>query len=211
MENTLSDKKQGYWLFFSAIIIGILFLLLPHIISNIEMLTFIGAIFNALCMGIVAFIILKATFLDWFKHFSFKWILIGAPAIFIISSIFNYLWAYFAGATIENSINSVLTWSYVFTTIPFMILGEELISISLLFAAWKKWNWKFWQASLLTSFLFATWHLTSYDFNFLQCIITLVPARLILNYLFKKTNSIWVTFIVHFIFDLLAFLPILIQ
>ncbi|EED2260296.1 CPBP family intramembrane metalloprotease, partial [Listeria monocytogenes] len=41
MENTLSFKKQGYWLFSSAIIIGVLFLLLPHIISNIGVLEFI--------------------------------------------------------------------------------------------------------------------------------------------------------------------------
>ncbi|EAD7213962.1 CPBP family intramembrane metalloprotease [Listeria monocytogenes] len=211
MENTSNFKKQGYWLFSSAIIIGVLFLLLPHIISNIGVLEFIGAFFNALCMGVIAFIILKAEFLDWFKHFSFKWILIGAPALIIISSIFNIAWAYFAGSTTENGINSVLTWSYVFTSIPFMLLGEELLSISLLYAAWKKWNWKFWQASLLCSLLFATWHLTSYDFNFLQCIITLAPARLILNYLFKKTNSIWVTFIVHFIFDFIAFLPVLLK
>ncbi|CBY64116.1 similar to CAAX amino terminal membrane protease family protein, N-terminal part [Listeria monocytogenes SLCC2376] len=138
MENTLSFKKQGYWLFSSAIIIGVLFLLLPHIISNIGVLEFIGAFFNALCMGVIAFIILKAEFLDWFKHFSFKWILIGAPALIIISSIFNIAWAYFAGSTTENGINSVLTWSYVFTSIPFMLLGEELLSISLLYAAWKK-------------------------------------------------------------------------
>ncbi|WP_437123410.1 CPBP family glutamic-type intramembrane protease [Listeria monocytogenes] len=41
--------------------------------------------------------------------------------------------------------------------------------------------------------------------------MTLAPARLILNYLFKKTNSVWVTFIVHFIFDFIAFLPILLK
>lgn len=51
MENTLSFKKQGYWLFSSAIIIGVLFLLLPHIISNIGVLEFIGAFFNCPMYG----------------------------------------------------------------------------------------------------------------------------------------------------------------
>ncbi|MBC1725913.1 CPBP family intramembrane metalloprotease [Listeria seeligeri] len=212
MESPLNIKKQGYWLFSSAILIGILYQLLPHIISNMATLEFIGAYFNALFMGVIAYIILKAEFLDWFKHFSLKWLLIGAPLLIIISTIFSFIWAFISGqAAAENSINDVLSWSYVLQYIPFMLLGEELLSISLLYAAWKKWNWKFWQASLLCSLLFAAWHLSAYDYNLLQCIVTLAPARLFLNYLFKKSNSIWVTFLVHLIFDTFAFLPILLK
>lgn len=189
MENPLNVKKQGYWLFSSALLIGILYQLLPYIISNIATLEFIGAYFNAFFMGIIAYIILKAEFLNWFKHFSFKWLLIGAPSLIIISTVFSFIWAFISGGGIaENSINSVLSWSYLLQYIPFMLLGEELLSISLLYAAWKKWNWKFWQASLLCSLLFAAWHLSAYDYNLLQCIITLAPARLVLNYLFKKAT-----------------------
>lgn len=53
MENTLSFKKQGYWLFSSAIIIGVLFLLLPHIISNIGVLEFIGAFLTPYAWGLL--------------------------------------------------------------------------------------------------------------------------------------------------------------
>lgn len=211
MEKTLNYKKQGFWLFGSAIIVGVAYLFLLHIFLNAGGSKILDAIFNALFMGIIAFFILKTEFLNWFKHFSFKWVVIGTPALIITSAVSSLIWTYFAGSTAENNINSLLSWSYVFTSIPFKLLGEELISISLLYAAWKKWNWKFWQASLLCSLLFAAWHLTSYDFNLMQCIITLAPARLVLNYLFKKTNSIWVCFIAHFIFDLVAFLPTLLK
>lgn len=206
----MSVKKQGFSLAFGIILIGLLYQLLPIIFTVSPVLDFIAIFFNAVLAGILSYIILKDEFLEWFKHFSFKWILIGIPLLFLTSLLFGNLWQLISGATpTANAINDSLTWTYVMTHVPIMILGEELLSIPLLFSAWKKWNWKFWQASLFCSTLFALWHLTAYDFNLLQILVTIIPSRLVLNYLFKKTNSIWVTWLVHLAFDTLSFLPIL--
>ncbi|EUJ22815.1 hypothetical protein PGRAN_11701 [Listeria grandensis FSL F6-0971] len=182
MENPLIDRKKGYLIILIAIITGSLYQALPHVISSTVALETLGAYFNVLIMFIVLFLLLKSEFLDWFKHFSFKWLIIGIPFLLIVGTLASSIWSLIAGGTTENSINSVLSWEYVIKNVPFMLLGEELLSIGVLYAAWKKLGWQFWQAS-----------------------------RLVLNYLFKKSNSIWVTWIVHITFDVISFLPILLK
>ncbi|EUJ26887.1 CPBP family intramembrane glutamic endopeptidase [Listeria cornellensis] len=211
MEHSLVDKKKGYFVIISAILVGIAYQLLPFVLTDTPYLENIGAFFNVIIMFILLYIMLKEEFLDWFKHFSIKWLLIGIPFLVIVGTIAGSLWAAIAGGTTANDINSVLTWDYVFKNVPFMLLGEELLSIGILYAAWKKLNWKFWQATMLCSILFALWHLPAYDYNALQCLVTIIPSRLVLNYLFKKSNSIWVTWIVHIAFDVITFLPILLK
>ncbi|MGY3779532.1 type II CAAX endopeptidase family protein [Isobaculum melis] len=212
METTLTiQKKQGYALIFSAICIGIIYQLLPHLTSNASLLQIVGTFFNAVLMGIFIYFILKKEFWEWFKHFSFKWTLIGIPLLLIVGTIAGILWNAVAGGRVENSVDAVLSWSYILENIPFMLLGEELLCISILYGAWKKLNLPFWQATLICSILFAVWHLPAYGFNLLQCLVTIIPSRLVLNGLFKKTNSIWVTFIVHLAFDIFSFLPILLK
>lgn len=217
METQLSNRKQGWQLIASGIVIGLLFQLLSVLISHLNnsalatLLANLGSGFNAVAMGLLIYLIIKEEFFDWFKHFSVKWIIIGVPTLLLVSTLSGSIWTAVAGPMAENSVNSTLSWSYVVTNVPFMLLGEELLSIGILYGAWKKLNWQFWQASLLCAFLFAVWHLSSYDFNLLQCLVTIIPSRLVLNYLFKKTDSIWVTLIVHIAFDVLAFVPTLIN
>ncbi|MBC2285936.1 CPBP family intramembrane metalloprotease [Listeria booriae] len=211
MENTLINKKRGYILILITILVGLSYQLLPYVFSSDTVLEIVGAYFNVVIMFIVLLLLLKNEFLDWFKHFSFKWLLIGIPFLFIVGTLTGSLWSLIAGGHTENNINSVLTWGYVMRNIPFMLMGEELLSIAILYAAWKKLGWKFWQATLLCSVLFAVWHLTAYDYNLLQCLVTIIPSRLVLNYLFKKSNSVWVTWLVHVSFDMISFLPILLR
>ncbi|MDT1959166.1 CPBP family intramembrane metalloprotease [Carnobacterium divergens] len=214
MQTKEHNQRQGVLLISSGIIVGILYQIIGMVayksISG-ELLTIIGSLFNVISMGILIYLIIKNEFLDWFKHFSFKWIIIGITALFLTSAFTGAIWSLIAGKLAENSINSVLSWSYVLTSVPFMLIGEEFLSIGILYGAWKKLNWKFWQASLFCSLLFAVWHLSAYDFNLLQCLITIAPSRLVLNYLFKKTDSIWVTIVVHITFDVVSFLPILLK
>lgn len=96
------------------------------------------------------------------------------------------LWSALSNVRAENSVNSVLSWSYVVTNVPFILLGEELLCISILYACWKKLGWEFWQATLYCSVLFALWDLPTYNYNLLQCLVTIIPSRLVLNFLFKK-------------------------
>ena len=115
------------------------------------------------------------------------------------------------GALTENAINSMLTWKYVITHTPFMLMGEELLSITLLYALWKNLELKFWQASLICAVLFAFWHITSYGYNVLQILVTIVAPRLILNFAFKKSGSIWTIWAAHVAFDTISFLPLLLK
>ncbi|MBC1501274.1 CPBP family intramembrane metalloprotease [Listeria weihenstephanensis] len=211
MENSVKNKKQGYLIILSAIIVGVLYQLIPLVLPITSTTQVIASFFNVTLMFVILYVILKEEFLDWFKHFSFKWLLIGIPFLVVVGTVAGALWSAIAGGTTANDINSILTWDYVIKNIPFMLMGEELLSIAILYGAWKKLNWSFWQATLLCSVLFALWHLPSYDYNALQCLVTIIPSRLVLNYLFKKSNSIWVTWIVHIAFDLLTFLPILLK
>ncbi|MBC1475011.1 CPBP family intramembrane metalloprotease [Listeria grandensis] len=211
MENSLINRKNGYLIILIAILTGTLYQLSPHVITDSVAKGAIEILFNTTVMFATLYILLKSEFLDWFKHFSFKWLIIGIPFLLVVGTLMSSIWAMISGGTTANSVNSVLTWNYVITHVPFMLLGEELLSIGVLYAAWKKLGWKFWQASLLCAVLFALWHLPSYDYNLLQCLVTIIPSRLVLNYLFKKSNSIWVTWIVHITFDVITFLPILLN
>ncbi|MBC1435525.1 CPBP family intramembrane metalloprotease [Listeria rocourtiae] len=211
MDNLSVNKKQGYLIILSAILVGVAYQMLPLTMLQTDYLEIISAFFNGSIMFILLYILLKAEFLDWFQHFSIKWLLIGIPFLVVVGTVAGSLWSAIAGGVAENDVNSVLSWGYVIKNVLFMLLGEELLSIGILYAAWKKLNWKFWQATLLCSILFALWHLPSYDYNLLQCLVTIIPSRMVLNYLFKKSNSIWVTWIVHIAFDLIAFLPVLLK
>lgn len=217
MNAHVNSRKQGWLLISSGVLVGLLFQALGLIIAQLNsgfsqsFLTVIGSGFNAVLMGLLIYLIIGDEFFNWFTQFNFKWVLIGLPALLLISFISGTIWSSLAGKLAQNSVNSQLNWQFVVTQVPFMLLGEELLSIGILYGAWKKLNWEFWQASLLCAILFAAWHLSSYDFNFLQCIVTLAPSRLALNYLFKQTSSLWVTLVVHFCFDLLTFLPILLS
>ncbi|TKI47094.1 CPBP family intramembrane metalloprotease, partial [Bacillus mycoides] len=46
----------------------------------------------------------------------------------------------------------------------------------------------------------------AYGFVPMQLLITIIPIRLALNYVWKKSNSVWVSWICHYIYDSLAFI-----
>lgn len=95
-----------------------------------------------------------------------------------------------------------------------MIMGEELFSIDILEILRKKIGF----ATLITVIIFGICHFNTYDSgNILQTIIQVLliqgAARLIFNYAYLKTKSIWISYIIHLIFDLffLFVIPILLN
>lgn len=211
MKNERS-KKLEIMLPIGIIVIAVCYQLLPYIPVDMKIVDPISVVFNAILAGGLAFFVLRDEFTDWFKHFSIKWTIIGIPTLFLTSLIFGSLWKVISGGTpVPNDVNSMLSWGYVLSHVPFLLIGEELLCITLLYVVWKKLGLKFWQASLICAALFAVWHLPSYGNNLPQVLITIIPARLVLNYLFKKTDSIWVTWVVHVAFDVISFLPILLK
>ncbi|MBS5952062.1 MAG: hypothetical protein KIC47_17425 [Clostridium sp.] len=51
-----------------------------------EILDPISVVFNAALIGVISLAILKDEFTEWYKRFSFKWIIIGIPFL-LLSSI----------------------------------------------------------------------------------------------------------------------------
>lgn len=167
-----TNKKQAIILIIGVLSIAITYQFLSLLPIGLNILDPIAAIFNLLFTGVLALLILNEEFTEWFKHFSIKWTIIAIPALALTSMICGMTWQIISGGSLtQNTINSVLTWKYVITHTPFMLMGEEFLSITLLFALWKKLNLKFWHASLICAVLFAFWHIASYGYNVPQILI----------------------------------------
>ncbi len=168
----------------------------------------IEASWNLILCGIIGYYFLGKISLEQFKHFNFKTLLWGIPLTIIVgmgsTSIFNYI---FEPAT-QNSVAEVISISMILFRVPFMLMGEELICTNIIIAL-QKLGLKFGTASIICSVLFALWHIPAYGFVPLQLLITIIPARLALNYIWKNSKSVWVSWICHFVFDILGFLPML--
>ena len=108
----------------------------------------------------------------------------------------------------KNSVAEVISIYMILFRIPFMLMGEELICTNIIIAL-QKLGLKFSTASIICSLLFALWHIPAYGFVPMQLLITIIPVRLALNYIWKNSKSVWVSWICHFIFDCISFLPML--
>ena len=209
---TKTNTKNALILILGVIAVAVTYQFLALLPVDMQILDPIGAVYNLVLTGVLALVVLKREFAEWFRHFSVKWTLLTVPSLIVASLVCGKLWQMVSGGTLtENAINSMLTWKYVITHTPFMLMGEELLSITLLYALWKKLELKFWQASLICAVLFAFWHITSYGYNVLQILVTIVAPRLILNFAFKKSGSIWTIWAAHVAFDTISFLPLLLK
>lgn len=95
----------------------------------------------------------------------------------------------------------------------FQLLGEEFIAIAPFLALLqlghiKKWSPKFsfWLALIASSILFATYHLSTYSYNLGYALMGLTFTRMALTLPFIKTKNLWVSFAVHYLYDLFSFL-----
>lgn len=166
----------------------------------------VGFLFNVVFAGLVGFFLLKEPFVEQFKHFKFKVLLYGIPLSLLVGILSGILYQAIAGKPTTNNIEATISIAMIVTQIPFMLMGEELLSTNLLIALENK-GVSFKLASLIVAVLFAFWHIPAYGFHPLQLLMTLFPIRLVLNFLWKRSNSIWVSWICHLLFDLLSLVP----
>ncbi len=101
-------------------------------------------------------------------------------------------------------------------TLP-QLLGEELLTVLPLLAMASflhlrlKWS-RFWSLALawvLSALWFGLVHLPTYDWNFLQCVVIIGSARLVLSLAFLKTGNLWVSTGAHVINDWTMFLGVM--
>lgn len=199
------EKKSANYLFLATIAIGLLYQALPYMNLPELALTIIGTGWNLLFAFVAGYCFVKRDFLMQFKHFSFKILIWGVPLVLITGLFFSSLYSAIFGQATTNSIGETITLQMVFVQVPFMLMGEELLSTNILIALQKR-GLSFLWASVICSILFALWHIPAYGFHPIQLLATLAPARLALNYIWKKSNSVWVSWICHFIYDSLGFI-----
>ncbi|MFV0558851.1 MAG: CPBP family intramembrane glutamic endopeptidase [Enterococcus sp.] len=209
MENRENRPNAAIIALLLTMIIGLAYQYLGKIIGpdTPKVLSYpLSSLFNLVLCGAVGYIFMRTPFLEQFKHFRFTTLLWGIPATIATGLLFGQLYVYLAGPATENNVASVITVSMVLLRVPFMLMGEELISTNVMIALQKK-GFNFTIASIVCAILFAMWHIPAYGFVPLQLIITIVPTRLVLNYIWKRSNSVWVSWICHYVFDCISFLP----
>lgn len=94
------------------------------------------------------------------------------------------------------------------------IMGEEFLAIMPLLALTQLATSlhlpaPIWWGNIGSALVFALLHLSTYDYNLGYVILGLAFTRIVLNLAFIKTHNMWVSFLVHFLFDTLAFLVLL--
>lgn len=158
--------------------------------------------------------------LGWFKKPQGKYIKIGLACL-----VLNTVWGFVGGIVIQlifgmagHHANSAFGNYSLLVFVPFMLMGEELFSISILETLRTKWKLSPLVASLITAAVFGLIHFSTYFGGdalrtVTQILLVQGAARLILNYAYLKTGSIWTPWAVHVVFDLvpLFLLPLILH
>lgn len=198
-------NKKGLIVFILTILIGLGFQLIPEIFQMHQTWQIIGTIWNAALCSLVGYFLLGDRFKEQFKHFKWKVLAWGLPLTFAVGIGGGIIYRAIFGSATQNNIADVLTIQMVLIQVPFMLLGEELLSTNTILAL-EEMGLSFKWASIICGILFALWHIPAYGPNILQLLITLMPVRLAMNYIWKKSKSVWVSWICHFIYDCVGFI-----
>lgn len=197
----MSIRKRSNLVIALTILVAILFST-----PIVKLIQPVGFLFNVVFAGLIGLIFFKEQFLQQFKHFKLKVMLYGIPLTMLTGIVMGFIYQILAGQPTTNSIDSTISMAMIFTQIPFMLMGEEVLSTNLLIALENK-GLSFTTASIIVSILFAFWHTSAYGFHPLQLLLTLMPIRLVLNFIWMQSKSIWVSWICHYLFDLLSLIP----
>ncbi|RZI49540.1 CPBP family intramembrane glutamic endopeptidase [Lactococcus kimchii] len=205
MERKRISTKDAWIAFVATLLIGIGYQVIGKLPLDSTVAQFIGTIWNAILAAVVGYIFLKNRFVNQFKHFSFKTLAWGIPLTIVTGALFGLVYSLLFGKPTENSVAGIITLQMVFLQVPFMLMGEELLSTNIILALEEK-GLDFKWASLICGVLFALWHIPAYGFHPAQLLITLLPTRLALNYVWKKSNSVWISWLCHYLYDCLGFI-----
>lgn len=148
------------------------------------------------------------------KRTDVLWMFIFAVLNLIITISLGLLVTHFF-QTSPNPVNSMIENLHAaeqvlfFIQTGFQIFGEEIITIlpflAILYFTYNHLNCSRKAAVIvawiITALIFATLHLSTYNWNFLQCFLIIAPARLVLTLAYIKTKNIWVSTGAHIIND----------
>lgn len=194
--------------------------------------TFVSGIFQilivALFLGIQILGVQLATGNRWHHLFhglkakEWLWVLAFFILAYIISVLSGMIAQKLFGSVSGNAAAGLtmktphvwLIFFYQRFSSAIQILGEEFLAIMPLLAVTQlatsaKLPHPLLWGNLASTLIFALLHLSTYDYNLGYVILGLAFTRLVLNWSFTKTHNIWVSFLVHFLFDTLSFLILL--
>lgn len=197
--------KEKYYLFFvlnvGVAVLYYFFNQLP-IPANYANIVSIG--FNAVLGSLLALLFLNKHFIHQWKSFSLRWIVLGLSLTSFVAYMGNYFYTTNVAQPTINAFYYTLTNEILFLAMPLLVLGEEILSINLTIAL-QKVGINFWLSSIVVAVLFAAWHIKSFGFVPLQLLMIIFPIRLALNYTWRETYSLPVVWLVHYLFNIIAF------
>ena len=211
----LKQRRDVFWLFFYILLLHVAWavcriLLIPyfeHIIGD-PWNALVEAAFKIPLWIIPVLIyikyVLKADILAYLKLKT----QIGNGLVWGLVGCTFPLWIFCASIFIQHqSLHLSLSASVWLNTILLVGLIEEIPFRGLIFQQMQTW-WGFWKASIFSSFFFTTIHLpiwimtgqTSVADMIGRC-ITVFTLGLIFSYLFKRSNSLWSSILMHSVYD----------
>lgn len=193
-------------------IVGLILLFLGfYLMSNVNLHIGYAQEFTLLVFSIAGVLIIFGKHvLTWFAKPQGKFLKVALACLVI-----NAIWSMLGGALVNvifgdagSHANPAFGDFSLIFFIPFMLMGEELFSIGILETLRTKWGISTLVSTLITGAIFGLIHFNSYyGGDILRTIVQILMvqgvARLILNYAYLKTRSIWTSYAVHLIFDLI--------
>lgn len=196
-------KTKNYLFIILNLAVAISFFYINKIPIPKEYFNIASLLWNAILGLLLALVFINREFLAQIKNFSIKWLILGLSLTSFVAYLANYLYStYVTLPTISNLFSTDI--ETLFLALPVLVLGQEIISTNVT-TGLKKLGLNFWFASIIVAILFAFWHTNSYGFIPLQLLAIIAPIRLALNYIWKESNSLLVVVLVHYIFNVLAF------
>ncbi|MGX6980132.1 CPBP family glutamic-type intramembrane protease [Vagococcus elongatus] len=110
---------------------------------------------------------------------------------------------------VDNPIGSTSVSILDILNLVWSLAGEEAVKLASFFVLYKGVRYdknrkkQYWLVWLVVSLLFGLLHLTTYDFNFLQCIFAIGVPSIIDGYLWKKTERPLMMLSAHVLFDMI--------
>lgn len=92
------------------------------------------------------------------------------------------------------------------------MFGEEAIKLSLLFLLFKGLHYdenkkmQYWISWIIVAIIFGLLHLSTYQYNFLQCIFVVGLPAILYGYLWKKTENPIIMWATHYLYDIILIL-----
>lgn len=215
----------GQWL------IILLFPFIGFLILTKVYVPFISMYINELLSGIILLLFsllgLRLTVGEYwkllFKKIRWKDILLVIAYVLsaiAVASIIGGIIELFNGSLTDNpaaiNVNDPNAWiTYLQLRLQelFQLLGEEFLAIlpflAVLHLTTVKFAWKrktgIIVGWIVSSIVFGLLHLPTYDWNLLQCLFVIGGSRMILTLPYIQKKNIWISYFVHYFYDMLIF------